>query len=124
MKMFASEMLEAKNITLHFYTDEALYHLKLSMSQRRNIYFIFKEAVTNTAKYAAATNVIVKVSLQNKLIELLVKDDGRGFDAAYHTMGGNGLYNMQKRARDLDGTLKIDSLKGEGTTVHLLFKIT
>jgi ligand-binding sensor domain-containing protein/two-component sensor histidine kinase len=124
MKMFASEMLEAKNITLHFNADAALYHLKLSMEQRRNLYFIFKEAITNAAKYAAAANVIVNVSLQNNLMELLVKDDGRGFDADYQTMGGNGLYNMQKRAEDLNGILKIDSIKGTGTNVYLQFKIT
>ena len=94
------------------------------MGQRRNLYFIFKEAITNTAKYAAAANVIVKVSLQHKLIELSVKDDGRGFDATYQTMGGNGLYNMQKRAEDLNGILKIDSIKGTGTNVYLQFKIT
>jgi ligand-binding sensor domain-containing protein/two-component sensor histidine kinase len=124
MKMFASEMLEAKNIVLHFNADVALYHLKLSMEQRRNLYFIFKEAVTNTAKYAAATNVIVKVTLQNRMMELLVKDDGNGFDAAYQTMGGNGLYNMQKRAEELNGTLKIDSIMGKGTVICLQFKIT
>jgi ligand-binding sensor domain-containing protein/two-component sensor histidine kinase len=124
MKMFASEMLEIKNISLHFCAEEALYHVKPSMSQRRNLYFVFKEAITNTAKYAAATNVMVKVSLQNRMIELLVKDDGKGFDAAYQTMGGNGLYNMQKRAEELNGTLKIDSIKGTGTAIYLQFKIT
>jgi ligand-binding sensor domain-containing protein/two-component sensor histidine kinase len=124
MKMFASEMLEAKNIALHFCAEEALYHQKLSMSQRRNLYFIFKEAITNAAKYAAAANVMVKVSLQNRMMELLVKDDGKGFDAAYQTMGGNGLYNMQKRAEDLNGILKIDSIKGRGTAICLQFKIS
>lgn len=124
MKIFASEMLEAEGIELVFSADEALHHLKLTMNQRRNIYFIFKEAITNLAKHAGCKNVLAKISLHNKTIELLVQDDGNGFDNDHQTLGGNGLYTMQKRANDLHGLLKIDSSKGKGTTVHLQFKIT
>ena len=124
MKMFASEILEARNIELAFSANETLNDVKLSMNARKEFYFIFKEAITNIAKYAACKNAAVKISLHNKTVDLLVQDDGHGFDPAHQTMGGNGLYNMQKRAKDLNGTLKIDSQKGKGTTVHLQFKIT
>lgn len=124
MKMFASEMLETKNITLHFRADQRLNDVKLTMTQRRNVYFIFKEAITNLARYSASKNATVIISYIHKSVELLIQDDGKGFDANYQTMGGNGLYNMQKRADDLHGSFIIDSIKGKGTTVSLHFKTT
>jgi len=123
MKIFASEMLEAKNITLRFSADETLNNLKLTMNQRKDLYFIFKEAVTNIAKYSECKNAVVTTSLHDKVLDLMIKDDGKGFNIAHQTMGGNGLYNIEKRAKDLNGTLKIDSTKGRGTIVHLQFKI-
>ena len=94
------------------------------MNQRRNLYFIFKEAITNLARYSGAENATIEISFEHRFVELLIKDDGKGFDTIQHTMGGNGLYNMQKRAEDLNGILKIDSIKNQGTTVSLRFKIT
>lgn len=124
MKIFSSEMLEARNIELTFSADETLNDVKLSMNARKDLYFIFKEAVTNIAKYTVCKNATVKISLRDKTVDLLVEDDGHGFDPTHQTLGGNGLYNMQKRAKDLKGALKIDSQKDRGTTVHLQFKIT
>ena len=124
MKMFASEILEAKDISLSFIADEALPGLKLSMDQRKDLYFIFKEAVTNIAKYSQCKNAFVTISLHDKVMDLVITDDGKGFDIAHQTMGGNGLYNIEKRAKDLNGFLKIDSFNGRGTSMHLQLKIT
>ncbi len=124
MKLFAFEMLEAKGVRLQFSVDEILYDLKLSMNQRRTLYFIFKEAITNLTKYAACANAVAKITLHNRTLELVVQDDGKGFDTTVPTMGGNGFYNMEKRANEVKGTLKINSQKGKGTTVQLQFKIT
>ncbi|MEJ7766901.1 MAG: two-component regulator propeller domain-containing protein [Chitinophagaceae bacterium] len=123
MKIFSAEILEASNIELVFSADEALHNLKLTMNQRKDLYFIFKEAVTNMVKYSTCKKAVVKISLSNRTFEILVQDDGNGFDTTNQTMGGNGLHNMQKRAKDLKGVLAIVSEKGRGTTVHLQFKI-
>jgi signal transduction histidine kinase len=88
MKMFASEILEAKNIALKFSDDDALHHLRLSMNQRKDLYYIFKEAITNLVKYSACRTATVKISLYNKRwIHLLVADDGKGFDMNHQSIG-------------------------------------
>ena len=55
-------------------------------------------------------------------IELTVKDDGKGFDAAkvkswLISLSGNGLQNMQMRAKEMKGSAYIDSEMDKGTTV-------
>ena len=60
-------------------------------------------------------------------LKLTVKDDGKGFDAEKvkmaNTLAGNGLQNMQLRAKEMKGSWVIDSLNDKGTTVTLLFPI-
>jgi signal transduction histidine kinase len=57
---------------------------------------------------------------------LKIEDDGRGFDAAFvlsedfaPETGGNGLVNIRRRARELGGTCRIESVEGAGTLVIL-----
>jgi len=59
-------------------------------------------------------------------ILMQVKDDGKGFvlskqENGHVIFGGNGLYNMQKRAKELKGKIKIDSAVEKGTLISLEF---
>lgn len=93
-----------------------------------NIYRIIQEAVNNALKYADASEIktiISKTPFKNaealkndEQFEIKVTDNGKGFDIAEIEMG-NGLNNMKKRAREIDGQLFITSDLGEGTTVSL-----
>ncbi|MEZ5040135.1 MAG: 7TM-DISM domain-containing protein [Saprospiraceae bacterium] len=123
MREFAVETLEAKNILLHFETDEALHALQLSMEQRKDFYLIFKEAINNAAKYSHAQNIWATLEKRNKEICLEIRDDGNGFDINTIKQG-NGLRNMQARAEQLGGELRIDSKKDQGTRFVLSFPVT
>jgi signal transduction histidine kinase len=52
-----------------------------------------------------------------------IHDDGQGFDTTRSYIG-NGLNNMQKRAKEINGKLEIISSANEGTTVTLHFTPT
>ena len=117
MERFTYEICSSKNIdtTLEM---EVLEKVKLTMEQRKNLYLIFKEALNNAVKYSGTEKVEVKVTSQNKQLELLVKDYGKGFNP--ETTGrGNGLDNMKNRAKELNGHLEIITASGNGTTVQL-----
>ena len=120
MRSLAAEIFEAKNYTLHLNFDERLNELSLNMEQRKNFYLIYKEAINNVAKYASCKNVWISLQKDGNNIRLEVKDDGVGFSVNTHHKG-NGLYNMEKRAETLNGKLKIESKKDDGTTVELIF---
>lgn len=80
------------------------------------IYRIAAEALANVIRHAQARHVTVLL----KEGELLVADDGRGFDTAARLDGGSfGLYGMRERARIIGAALEIESAAGKGTTVRL-----
>src|ERR1700709_1341041 len=81
MNLFASEMLEAKNIGLEFINDSTVATSHLSMKQRKNLYLFFKEAINNAAKYSGANKVTVAISKKDNSIDMNIADNGKGFDA-------------------------------------------
>lgn len=121
MREHAFKLLEAKGYTLHFDFDENLYRTKLDMEKRRDFYLIYKEALNNIAKYANGRNVWISVHLSHSAIDLLIRDDGVGFEVNTAGSNGNGLSNMSYRASALKGKLRIVSEPGTGTTLQLSF---
>ncbi len=119
MREFALNVLEAKDIEIDFFIDDPVHDVKLNMEARRDFFLIFKEAINNTAKYSRATKVEAQVTLRQKQIVLIVKDDGIGFDVKAAD-SGNGLGNMQKRADNMNAKITVQSKVGEGTMVTLV----
>ncbi len=121
MKNYALEVSEARDIALQWNQSSKILHLKLSMEQRKDLYLFFKEAVNNAVKHAGAKNLRVNFSVNDSLVHMQISDDGKGFDvnAAFT---GNGLKNMQRRAGQLNGEIRIISGQPEGTMVELQFK--
>lgn len=121
MERFAYEICSSKNIEIAMQLDE-LDKLKLTMEQRKNMYLIFKEAVNNAVKYSGSQKIIIEAITQNKALQLLVKDFGKGFNSSI-VKKGNGLDNMQQRAKDLGAVLNIDSNINNGTTLTLTMPV-
>jgi signal transduction histidine kinase len=92
------------------------------MEERRNLYLLIKEAVNNVAKYAHAKRLLIVFRKEEKNLLVEVSDDGYGFDAKM-VKDGNGLHNMQKRAKALNAKLTIESAPGKGTRVFLILPL-
>lgn len=123
MREYASEVLEAKEVEYFFEVDKWVEKVHLPMELRKDFYLIFKEAINNSAKYSAATQVSIKLNKFEERISLEIKDNGRGFDLQ-KIKQGNGLKNMQSRAARMEGKLQIESSLGHGTLINLSFPIT
>lgn len=119
----AATLCSLKNIQLQFECNEEMYSLKLSMEQRQNIFLLFKEAINNALKYAECSIITVQLRKQKEQLFLLIKDNGIGFDKEI-VEDGNGLINMQKRAKDIGGNCSIQSTQGNGTIVEFTCSIT
>jgi two-component system, NarL family, sensor histidine kinase UhpB len=120
IQRFMHEMCGEKEIE---YTHDIadLEKARLDMKQRKNIYLVFKEALNNAVKYSGGTRISVKAKTENKNLELTIEDNGSGFTLNKHNKG-NGLVNMNNRARELNGKLKISS--DNGTRVQLVIPVT
>jgi signal transduction histidine kinase len=82
------------------------------------IYRIVQEALTNVVKHAGATRVAVSIDdSSGAIVEIVVHDDGGGFDPA-HAGGGFGLVGMRERVGLINGVLHVQSDPGTGTTVR------
>jgi signal transduction histidine kinase len=90
----------------------------LSDSQRTCIYRVVQEALTNCARHAKATHVLVSLSADENGVEVIVRDDGIGFNASA-ARGGLGLLGMQERVQELDGKVAITSTRNGGTTIRV-----
>lgn len=84
---------------------------------------IVREALSNVAKHAGASNVTVRVLVEGRSLRLDIEDDGIGFDPDRPSVG-RGVDNMHERVEVLGGTLDIESAPGEGTTVRAHVPLT
>ncbi len=86
----------------------------------RALFLTTQEALANVARHASAGHVTIRLTRHNGMIDMVVQDDGRGFNrAARNYSVGHGLSNMRARAEDLGGKFVIKSAPGEGTAIHL-----
>ncbi len=84
------------------------------------LFRVLQESLANVARHAQATEVAVTVRFDDQGCHLVVKDNGKGFDASLPPPTGHyGLMNMDERARRSGGHARVESRPGEGTSVIL-----
>jgi signal transduction histidine kinase len=98
---------------------------RLENSLEITIFRIIQELITNVIKHARATEATIHLTQYDDKINLMIEDNGIGFDSAVIKPGGTmGLYSIQKRVENLDGTVTIDSVAGNGTAVIIDIPLT
>lgn len=91
----------------------------VSPGRMRQLFYIFREALTNVEKHAHAQRVEVQINWDEDCLKLTVADDGRGFDPCNTPHGSHyGLKFMQERAELLNGSLNVHSAVGCGTRLE------
>ena len=120
IKQFAQPIANANNIHVYFSSDNADI-LELNKTEKRNLLLIAKEAINNSIKYAECENIKVTFfKFQNKT-SLTIEDDGKGF-AEEKITRGNGLNNMQQRAKQIHYRITLESQEGNGTKITVAKK--
>ncbi len=83
------------------------------------LYRMAQEALTNVAQHAAARRVTISLVSTPTLVQLVIEDDGQGFDSAAIPPHHYGLIGLNERARLLGGSLRIESSRGVGTRLDV-----
>ncbi|MBP9795566.1 MAG: tetratricopeptide repeat protein [Chitinophagales bacterium] len=113
---FGYKLLESKNIEFVFNVAEKASEYELSVEGRHNLYMIMKEVINNAAKYSNASKVEVSISNSKKELQIVIRDNGIGFNALKNH-DGNGLKNIRRRAKAINAELTVNSGVELGTSV-------
>ncbi len=82
------------------------------------LYRVCQEALNNVVRHAEARRVTVRLVSTPEAVDLLVEDDGRGFDPSRMPEGRHGIIGMKERVEMLGGVLHVDSRPDGGTRVQ------
>ncbi len=97
---------------------EKLEAFSMARDRELTAYRLVQEALTNVAKYAQATEVVVSLRRDGDEAVLEVRDNGRGFDPTQLAVGQHGLAGMRLRVEAHGGSFSVQSAPGRGTRVQ------
>jgi GAF domain-containing protein/anti-sigma regulatory factor (Ser/Thr protein kinase) len=115
---YAVEWAHQSGIEVHVDVQEST---RLALEVKQALFRILQESLANVARHSSAECVDVVLRVDDD-IQLIIKDDGQGFDAR-REHSGMGLQSMKERAESLDGTFTVESEPGEGTRVSVTLPV-
>jgi len=122
IKMYAVEFFDMSVIKLEIAIPEIIPSIEVKGEIRRYIFLTTKEALNNIIKHAKATNTYLKIEISEKLLIIIIKDNGVGFDTNLEIKKRrHGLSNMEMRISSIGGNISISS--SNGTSIILSIPI-
>lgn len=118
----AQEFLRSSGVRCRLEVPLKLPDVPVSAIVRHNVLMAVKEALNNAVKHGAPAEIRLSLEWSENLLALEVADDGKGFEVGCVRLG-NGLGNMQKRLRDIEGDFWLQSEPGRGTTVRMSVRL-
>ncbi|HEY8933251.1 MAG TPA: ATP-binding protein [Rariglobus sp.] len=109
-------------VRCRFAIDENLPDIPCGLGVRRNLLLGVKEALNNTLRHSVATKVELIIERRNRLLRIVVRDNGIGFDPKT-IQPGEGLRNLELRAREAGGQFSLRSNPGGGTAVEFMIPL-
>lgn len=113
-----AKRLSSKNLTIK--AKVTGFHKRSDILKETNIYRIVQELVNNSMKHAEATEIKIQL-IENKVVEIIIQDNGKGYDVKEQerSPSGSGLSSIKNRLSLYNGSLDVVSEPGRGTTVHV-----
>lgn len=120
LRKYSSTVMEyEKGVTIHFMNNGTEKRFESSIEVA--IFRLVQECISNALKHGKSRDVWVKVEWLRDTMNIVVKDNGKGFDPSQTKDKSFGIIGMRERVELLKGEMKIMSAIGNGTTV--LFRI-
>lgn len=122
LQWYVDRWSQRTGVSLHFVSDRL--QPRPSLPIETACFRIVQEALTNITRHARARQVWVTLRQHSAVVDLLIRDDGVGFDVAVARAQAAlgkvlGLLGMEERVRLVDGQLEIMTAPGKGTEIHV-----
>ena len=115
LEILAREFAKRSGVQVHC----ALTPVQLAEAAELVVYRVVQEAITNVSKYARASQLWLSLAAVHGQAELMVRDDGIGFDTEAVAGSAYGLLGMRFRVEAEHGTLSVASLPHQGTLIRV-----
>ncbi len=119
----ADEFFEGAGVRCRLEMPVEVPRWALSAELRHNLFLMVKEAFNNVAKHSQASEVTVRVVAADGSIQIVIEDNGRGFDPNTTPARGNGLANLRRRMENIGGELQIVTQPGRGVRLQFTVKL-
>ena len=107
-----------RHANIHIETDIAIEETDIPESQKTVAFRVIQEALNNVARHSRADWARVALRKAGNFLELIIEDNGVGFNPDQNSAYGFGLTGMQERVDMADGGLYVESNEGSGTKVR------
>jgi signal transduction histidine kinase len=119
---YHQEVINSHKITGKLKMPGQIADVAIGAELKRDIFLTVKEVLNNALKHANASEIDLMIAITEKGIDLLIKDNGVGFNQE-KIYTGNGLKNIQKRTLKNKGRISIKSSENTGTIIKLNFPL-
>jgi two-component system sensor histidine kinase DegS len=120
LKKYLSTIMDYnKGVDIHFQSYNS--EIRLPSNYEVAIFRLVQECVNNAVKHGSPTDIWVKLEWNKNHLNVIVKDNGRGFNIDEKREQSFGIIGMRERVEILDGSMEIKTKIGSGTIV--IFKI-
>lgn len=117
LKQECKKIDKLKECKVHFQSD---LKTRITSYQIKSVLLrITQEFLQNSIKHSNCKNIEVSLSKKGEKLELILKDDGKGFNPKKVKTQGIGLKNMQRRTEMIQGVFQLKSDKNNGTKLTL-----
>lgn len=116
------EMTERLGNQINFDLKVLNVAVKADSSLTLSIYRIIQELVNNSIRHGHADNISIKIERVGNIINMIVADNGRGFDTSNTGKFGNGIAGIKNRLSLYNGTIQIEPAPQKGTKVTIQLK--
>jgi signal transduction histidine kinase/Tfp pilus assembly protein PilF len=94
---------------------------QLSPAKTLNLYRLCQEAIHNSVKYSDCSIITIQILINEKKLNIIITDNGSGFEVDQAVLKSNGINNMESRTREMGGIFVIKSEKQKGTIITVEF---
>lgn len=120
---FADDFLEDTPVHSRIKVPDQLPSSAIPAEARHQFFLAFKEALHNAVKHGSASQIEIDLAAKNGRFEVILVDNGAGFDLANARVRGNGLGNIRQRLERIGGQFELSSHPGRGTRVTLSIRL-
>jgi signal transduction histidine kinase len=121
---FADRFLKLAGIACRLRMAERFPEHPVNSQIRHGVFLAFKEALNNVVRHAQASEVELKIEVENNELLISIRDNGRGISLSGPAPGSDGLAGMRQRLESLGGSCRVAANSDHGMTVEFRLPLT